>query len=194
MKERDTLNKLIDDGAVTTTLRKGSSARHAIAALQTLLHWLGFDRELKWEKFGADGDYGMATTAAVAGFARRNGSTANGERVIECSRGEDSGPLRLPGRVEAARRGCRKEKDRETLQEGRSRPHPDRHPADASERSGLRQGTELEQVRRRWGLRTFHYCGGGCLRKTGRCRRGWQGTDRSTGRAHRRPAQPVLRR
>ena len=81
MKERDTLNKLIDDGAVATSLRKGSSARHAITALQTLLHWLGFDRELKWDKFGADGDYGMATTTAVAGFARRNGSTANGTRV-----------------------------------------------------------------------------------------------------------------
>lgn len=81
MKERGTLNKLIDDGAVTTTLRKGSSARHAITALQTLLHWLGFDRELKWEKFGADGDYGMATTAAVAGFARLNGSKIKGQRV-----------------------------------------------------------------------------------------------------------------
>jgi peptidoglycan hydrolase-like protein with peptidoglycan-binding domain len=81
MTERDTLKKLIDDGRVATTLRKGSSARHAITALQTLLHWLGFDRKLKWEKFGADGDYGKATAAAVAEFAKRNGSTANGERV-----------------------------------------------------------------------------------------------------------------
>jgi len=81
MKERDTLKNLIDEGTVAATLRKGSSARHAITALQTLLHWLGFDRELRWEKFGADGDYGKATAAAVAGFAGRNGSTANGERV-----------------------------------------------------------------------------------------------------------------
>jgi len=81
MTERDTLQKLIDDGTVATSLRKGSSARHAITALQTLLHWLGFDRALKWEKYGADGDYGKATTAAVAAFAKRNGSTANGERV-----------------------------------------------------------------------------------------------------------------
>ncbi len=58
MKERDTLNKLIDDGAVARNLYKDSSAQHAIAALQTLLHWLGFDRELKWKKYGADGDYG----------------------------------------------------------------------------------------------------------------------------------------
>ncbi len=81
MRERDTLKKLIDDGTVATTLRKNSSARHGITALQTLLHWLGFDRELKWEKYGADGDYGRATVAAVARFARRNGSTVNGERV-----------------------------------------------------------------------------------------------------------------
>ena len=81
MRERETLQKLIDDDTVATTLRKDSSARHAIAALQTLLHWLGFDRQLKWEKFGADGDYGKATTAAVAEFAKRNGSTANGEQI-----------------------------------------------------------------------------------------------------------------
>ena len=81
MTERDTLKQLIDDGSVASTLRKGSSARHAIATLQTLLHWLGFDRALKWDRFGADGDYGMATTAAVAGFARRNGSMVKGERV-----------------------------------------------------------------------------------------------------------------
>ena len=56
MTERDTLQKLIDDGTVAATLRKGSSARHAIGALQTLLHWLGFDRALKWKKYGADGD------------------------------------------------------------------------------------------------------------------------------------------
>jgi peptidoglycan hydrolase-like protein with peptidoglycan-binding domain len=81
MTERDTLKKLIDDGTVATTLHMGSSARHAISALQTLLHWLGFDRKLKWEKFGADGDYGKATTAAVAEFAGRNANSANGERV-----------------------------------------------------------------------------------------------------------------
>ena len=81
MTERDTLKKLIIDGTVASSLRKDSSARHAISALQTLLHWLGFDRQLKWKKFGADGDYGKATVAAVAEFARRNGSSANGARV-----------------------------------------------------------------------------------------------------------------
>ena len=81
MTERDILKKLIDNGTVDASLRKASSSRHAIAALQTLLHWLGFDRQLNWETFGADGDYGKSTAAAVAEFARRNGSSANGDRV-----------------------------------------------------------------------------------------------------------------
>ena len=81
MRERQTIQKLLDEGTVTTTLRKGSSARHATAAVQTLLHWLGFDQQLEWESFGADGGYGAATVAAVGEFARRNGSSANGERM-----------------------------------------------------------------------------------------------------------------
>jgi peptidoglycan hydrolase-like protein with peptidoglycan-binding domain len=81
MTEQETLQNLIDNGTIATSLRRGSSAQHAITALQTVLHWLGFDSALKWKKYGADGDYGKATTAAVAEFAKRNGSTANGERV-----------------------------------------------------------------------------------------------------------------
>ncbi len=81
MTEQDTLKKLIDDGRVSATLRQGSLARNAITSLQTLLHWLGFDRKLRWKRFGADGDYGKATAAAVAEFAKRNGSTANGSQV-----------------------------------------------------------------------------------------------------------------
>jgi peptidoglycan hydrolase-like protein with peptidoglycan-binding domain len=66
---------------VAGTLHKNSPARHAIVALQTLLHWLGFDQQLKWDKYGADGDYGNATVAAVADFARRNSNNAKGKRV-----------------------------------------------------------------------------------------------------------------
>lgn len=81
MRERETIQQLIDDDTVATTLRRRSGARHAITALQTLLHWLGFDQQLQWDRFGADGGYGAATVAAVGEFARRNGSRANGERV-----------------------------------------------------------------------------------------------------------------
>lgn len=81
MTERDRFEQLIDNHRIGVTLRKGSGARHAITTLQTLLHWLGFDQILRWEKFGADGDYGKSTAAAVAEFARRNASRANGDRV-----------------------------------------------------------------------------------------------------------------
>lgn len=88
MAERDALRKLVDEDMVSTTLFRESPARHAIAALQMILHWLGFDRELEWERFAADGDYGKATTAAVAEFASRNGSTANGARVTDTLMGK----------------------------------------------------------------------------------------------------------
>ena len=81
MRERETLQQLIDEDTASSTLRKNATAPHAITALQTILHWLGFNQQLRWEEFGADGDYGAATTAAVAEFARRNSSTANGGRV-----------------------------------------------------------------------------------------------------------------
>ena len=81
MRERENIQTLIDEGTVAVRLRKNSSARHAVAALQTLLHWLGFDQQLQWDRLGADGIYGEATVAAVAEFARRNNSTAKGERV-----------------------------------------------------------------------------------------------------------------
>lgn len=81
MTEYHTLRRLIDQDRVASALRRGSSARHAIASLQTLLHWLGFDRRLAWQRYGADGDYGRATAAAVAEFARRNGSRAAGNQV-----------------------------------------------------------------------------------------------------------------
>jgi peptidoglycan hydrolase-like protein with peptidoglycan-binding domain len=81
--ERQTLHDLVDAGQVSATLYRGSSARHAISALQILLHWLGFDQELKWAQYGADGDYGGATQAAVAEFARRNGSRAQGRSVTD---------------------------------------------------------------------------------------------------------------
>ena len=81
MRERSTIQSLIEEGATLRILHRGSSAPHAIGALQTILHWLGFDSQLRWEEFGADGFYGTATGSAVAEFARRNGSRGRGIRV-----------------------------------------------------------------------------------------------------------------
>ena len=82
MTERDTLQKLVDSGTVATALRQGSSARHAITALQTILHWLGFDKELNWKKYGADGDYGPRDDIRCRGLRQaQRGSTAIGKRI-----------------------------------------------------------------------------------------------------------------
>ncbi len=83
MLERDALNKLLPGNNVQSILKKGSSAKHAIESLQTILHWLGFDAELNWVKYGADGAYGNSTAAAVAAFATRNGNSAKGNRVTQ---------------------------------------------------------------------------------------------------------------
>ena len=39
---------------------------------------LGFEEELNWHRFGADGDYGRSTTVAVAAFAAHVGVPENG--------------------------------------------------------------------------------------------------------------------
>ena len=63
-----TLKTLIEQNKVTEVLQKKSSHKQAIKALQQSLYELGFGKEIQWGKFGADGDYGGATTAAVKAF------------------------------------------------------------------------------------------------------------------------------
>ena len=60
---------------------RGSSHAIAVVAVQTLLHELGYDEELKWETYGADGDYGRSTTAAVKAFAEKEGIENDGAIV-----------------------------------------------------------------------------------------------------------------
>lgn len=58
-------------------------SKEKVKALQDLLHDLGFGRELNWETYGADGDYGGSTTQAVKAFATQNGLVSDGEAVTE---------------------------------------------------------------------------------------------------------------
>jgi len=62
-------------------LKQGSSDVSAIKESQTLLHELGFDDELNWKTYGADGDYGKSTAAAVKAFAEKNGIETDGRRM-----------------------------------------------------------------------------------------------------------------
>jgi len=81
MSYHSTIQKLITDNIVESVLKKKSKVKDAVRALQNILHELGFDEELKWKKYGADGDYGSGTTNAVKSFAEKNKLTGTGESV-----------------------------------------------------------------------------------------------------------------
>lgn len=68
-------------GDVSKTLFEGSSNKALVTDLQRTLFELGFRKELKWDHYQADGDYGKATTAAVAAFAQKNNKRSNGSSV-----------------------------------------------------------------------------------------------------------------
>ncbi|MCB0561126.1 MAG: peptidoglycan-binding protein [Lewinellaceae bacterium] len=75
------LQAALDKGNLDSVMVRGSSDKSAITALQQLLHALGFGAQLQWERFGADGDYGGSTTAAVAALAEKEGLPSDGEKV-----------------------------------------------------------------------------------------------------------------
>ena len=79
---------LSDAGTAETRLSRGSGDKESVQSLQRLLHAQGFATELNWDTFGADGDYGDSTVAAVAAFGRREGLTTDGEKVdaVLCER------------------------------------------------------------------------------------------------------------
>jgi peptidoglycan hydrolase-like protein with peptidoglycan-binding domain len=81
MSHREIIEKLVRDHTVETALTRGSKAREDIRALQRVLCALGFDSELNWQKYGADGNYGSSTAAAVAAFAAKNGLAGDGRTV-----------------------------------------------------------------------------------------------------------------
>ena len=68
-------------GDISKSLYKGSPDKELITDLQRTLFELGFRRELKWDNYQADGDYGKATTTAVATFARKNNYPSDGISV-----------------------------------------------------------------------------------------------------------------
>jgi len=75
------LEQLIQKDLVEILLKSGSKAKESIRALQNILKDLGFGRAMQWDNFGADGDYGSATTRAVHSFALKNNVSSNGEKI-----------------------------------------------------------------------------------------------------------------
>ena len=68
-------------GDVSKSLYKGSSYKNSITDLQRVLFELGFRRELKWDNYEADGDYGQATANAVSAFAKKNNYQTDGTSI-----------------------------------------------------------------------------------------------------------------
>lgn len=79
----DTIQGLIDSGKIESVLKRGSRNKKEVQALQTILHELGFDKELNWERWGADGGYGGGTVNAVKSFAEKNGLSGTGQNVTK---------------------------------------------------------------------------------------------------------------
>lgn len=77
---RTNLEQLANSSTESVAIHPASE-RSAIQELQHTLYALGFGQDLQWEKYGADGDYGSATTTAVQHFCARNGLKSTGEAV-----------------------------------------------------------------------------------------------------------------
>lgn len=73
----------IKEGSISKLLFKGSANKELITDLQRLLFELGFRKQLKWDSYQADGDYGAATAAAVAAFTAKNKIGGDGTKVSQ---------------------------------------------------------------------------------------------------------------
>ncbi|MBC8756596.1 peptidoglycan-binding protein [Kordia sp. YSTF-M3] len=77
------IESALKKGNIHQSLFKGSSDKTLITDLQRTLFELGFRKELRWDDYQADGDYGKATTKAVAAFAAKNDHSSDGTSVSD---------------------------------------------------------------------------------------------------------------
>jgi peptidoglycan hydrolase-like protein with peptidoglycan-binding domain len=75
------LERLLNANNVSSVLFKSNTKKTEVEEFQTILHQLGFDQELNWDNFGADGYYGTACTNAVKAFCSKNNITSDGTIV-----------------------------------------------------------------------------------------------------------------
>lgn len=68
---------------IANRIKRDSRFSNGIAALQKLLSQLGYNRQLKWNKYGADGKYGSCTEAALRKFAKDEGYLDSGKALTE---------------------------------------------------------------------------------------------------------------
>lgn len=77
------MHDLAESQRIEEVLKRDLQPKEAVRALQILLHDLGFDAELKYAEYGADGQYGGGTVNAVKTFADKNGLAGNGQVVTQ---------------------------------------------------------------------------------------------------------------
>lgn len=75
------LNDTLQQNDEASALIRGSDDASTVESLQKILNKMGFSKELNWEKYGADGDYGGSTTAAVKALAAKEGMSSDGSKV-----------------------------------------------------------------------------------------------------------------
>ncbi len=81
LDEMHHMQDAIKSSKILKDLRFKSPNKIAITVLQDILHEHGLDAELNWEKFGADGEYGKSTVAAVQAFSEKHGIESDGMSV-----------------------------------------------------------------------------------------------------------------
>jgi len=77
------LEAALSDANFSNKLKRGSTEKELVTDLQRVLFELGFKKELNWDQYNADGDYGNATSAAVSAFAAKNGIQSDGTKVAK---------------------------------------------------------------------------------------------------------------
>ena len=75
------IQNALNQGDISTRLFRGSTDKALITDLQRTLFELGFRKQLKWDKYQADGLYGGATTKALLAFAEKNDIQTDGKNV-----------------------------------------------------------------------------------------------------------------
>ena len=79
--ESNLLEAAVADGSVSKSLAQGSPSKDLVTELQRILFELGFKKELQFDNYQADGNYGTATVDAVAAFALKNNNRSDGTSV-----------------------------------------------------------------------------------------------------------------
>lgn len=79
--ERSLMEAALKQGDISKELTQNSTNKELVKELQRVLFELGFKRELEFDNFEVDGDYGPATETAVVAFATKNNNRSDGKSV-----------------------------------------------------------------------------------------------------------------